>query len=522
MTISPGTLLYALFACLALALAGTSFVHALVPHSPFSKRHRRVVAFTALGIPALFLGTMAANVPGLGPLGLLHALLPILCLSAIYANLVSLREERFAAKLLGMVTLLWNGVLVAVYSVRAAQVLFQFDLGDEFSSLLTCSALTQRSVGAAHAEMLPLWMPLPLLLPPLHGRTSISLVYGCTAGFCASFFLGLHALEMPNAVEITRTLRSDAQVTELALDREIRLGMSLGTVSELPRVEDEQTLRLLGNPPNMHGRIARARELGLDRVRLSVRLAEDWQEEFFAKAKAVRELLHEQGIQLVIALLPPDRTSKPRPASAQRKRAQEAQWILTERVQPDMLVLFSQPLSEAARTCYGPLPIERLAAWIRSCARTIREAHPAQRLGIELTPGHPDAFALYGELREDETLLQEMGFALDARSVTLPSLQQMLLELEGWLVMHPAKQELGIVAMPPAPLGLGGMQAQNVYVQRVVAFAEKRSEIANLDLGPMWDGQLGWNGYWDQRDVARPALAELRRLVLQVHASPPR
>ena len=80
--------------------------------------------------------------------------------------------------------------------MRAAQLLFQIDLGTEFSSLLTCNALAQCNIGAADAELLPLWLPLPLLLPPLSGTSRSMLVYASVAGFSASFTFGLHALEL--------------------------------------------------------------------------------------------------------------------------------------------------------------------------------------------------------------------------------------------------------------------------------------------------------------------------------------
>ncbi|PIE22771.1 MAG: hypothetical protein CSA62_10685 [Planctomycetota bacterium] len=517
---SPGTLLYALFGCIALALAGASFVQALLPGGPWSKHHRRVVMATALAVPLLFGGAALGAMLGLGPTLLLNAVLPIVCLTAIYSNHGGLHDQRFGVHALCTVTSLWNAFLFVLYSVRAAQLLFQIDLGTEFCSLLTCNALAQSNIGSPDAALLPLWLPLPLLLPPLSGTSRSMLIYASVAGFSASFTLGLHALELPTAYELTTTMRQPVEHATLSVSEMRSLGMSLGDIGELRSKSNSEAERWIGNVPSIEGRIARAHELGLDRVRMSVHLDEELDQDFFARAEELRESLVEAKLKLVLALVPPRRSRTPLPPAQQRKRAEDAQWILSERLRPDLLILFSQPLVGPGSECYGRLPVAHWCAWIQSCARTIRQARPSQRCGIELSPGHPQALALYESLLGEEVELQELHFALDARSYHMPSLQQSLLELDGWLLTRKTSKTLGLLALPPAPLGLGGMQAQVSYVRRFVAFANRYQSFKHLDLGPMWDGPNGWNGYWNARDIERPALAELRSSILQVHAAP--
>jgi hypothetical protein len=520
MSISPGTLIYAVFACIAFALASSSLVHAVARHSPWTRRHRWAVIATATATPLLFFCAALGGLPAYGPLSLLHATLPIFCLTAIYGNQMSIYRQGVPAQLLGYVTHLWNAALFVLFSVRAAQVLFQVDLGDEFSSVLTCSALAQRSVGASEAELLPLWLPLPLLIPPLTSASAVALIYGSAAGFVASFWLGLHVLEFPSALEITQAMRRPTNRVELAMDRDIRLGMTMGSIEELPLDHPEGVLAVLGSPPALDGRIARAHELGLERLRLTVTLDTVLDPELFERAVHTRNRVREAELGLTVVIGAPSALAAPLPAAEQRKRAQQAQWIVSERLQPELLVLFSQPLTDPAMNCFGSLDAGRWADWITSCAQVVREGRPTQRCAVELTPVGSNALLLFDTLRRPNVELQEISFALDARRTAMPSLSQMLIELEGWLVSRPTAKTLSILGLPPAPLALGGMESQSSYVRRLIAFANDHREIRAADLGPMWDSWTCWNGYWDSRDVPRPALAELRSLVLQVHASP--
>ncbi len=524
MLFSIQNLFFVAYTTLALVLCLVSAAISISSVKWIGRRHALLVIAIGVLTGPFFLAAAVGSLDGYGPLSLLSPFLPILCAAACYANWRNLPYQSFGTRLLTVCVCIWDLFLFGLYLLRALQTLGHFELGEVGSSLLTSLALAQTSVGGSGAELLPVFLYVPLLLPPFASEGKGTVLPCAVSGFLASFMTGLVLIYYPSAASITTAMREPTESRPLSPARNVRLSATVDAESDGKGFGLATWLAATGSTPEFEGRVTRAKDLGLRRLRVTVSADALKAPERFARIERNCAKIRELGLSMTVVTRPSPLLTKTDGIGSEAfaRHMQEAHWTLAERIKPDLLVLFSQPYGEEIAGTLGRLPVAHWSRLIEDCAAAIHKGHPKLACGIELDASHDFGKELRGALTRKESGIQRILFVMDARLSSSRGLERGLLELEGSLSSGLATKGIAIVGRPPAGLGLGGEAAHVRFVERLIQFADAHKEISDLDLGPLFDSSRGLNGYFDSRDRAKPAMKRLLQLVLGLREPAPR
>ena len=511
MQISIHSLFFTAYTLLAIFMAWYGVVLGISNRKQLGRRQLYCQIFAGIAVLPFFLATALGSLPGSGPLTWAGPMLPLLCLMLAYTSIKGLRGQSLGVTLLCLPIVSWNLLLAAVYSLRSAQTLLLTDLGHISSSALTALALMQRNIGHADAELLPIFLFLPLSLPPFLYSGRHPLFIAAIGGFLASLMISLLASTLPHAWSLNNNLRKLPEQEAVAPRPDLRLSMRLtGDGIERPSMLPSY-LDILGNTANLELRLQRASELGLAEVELPVRADLVKDEMKFKLLNDLAKEIKARGMGLIVSIQTPSRWSHGRQLDfpEYREIMQEAQWILGERLQPDLLVLFTEPFAKLKKATFGTLKVEDWLAIIEESLAILNEGQPGLKTAIDLYPPDDESKELYERLSSASSKLTELRMIIRSNRVGKTQTRRSLHTLAGWLANNPPGKPICLVAEPPAPLGFGGPQAQAAYVERMLAFASRQERITGINLGSMIDSCACLNGYWDSRDQSRPCLATL-------------
>ncbi|MEZ5990167.1 MAG: hypothetical protein R3F30_13820 [Planctomycetota bacterium] len=515
MELSIQSLIFWTYTILAFSTAQYAMALGLSNRAHLAHRHFGLIAATSILMLPAFLAATLGSITGWGPLLALHPLLPILCLTATWANLKSLRRASAGIWLLIVPITVWNVLLAVLYGMRLLVVLGNVDLGHNAQSLLTAFAFLQRNLGSRDAELLPVFLYLPLVVPPFIEASGLRLTINGIAGFLSASLATLFLALLPGAFSWNLTLRKPGSNLEVETRGDLALSMRLpldgkGLESPMPKAFD-----LLGNVRGLSARLVRAEELGLTALELPVSADLVNDAKGLAELKEQARLVREAGLELIVSV---QRSSKWRARhrihpKAFQKAMMDAQWILAEHLKPDALVLYSRPFGPRMRALIGDVEVAEWKRMIEESLTVLRRAHPDLRTIVDLELPTDEAQALYEALNSDGNSLDGFRFVIASDLVHATPAVRSLLKLGGWLASVPPQKQVGVVVETPAPLGFAGAVAQELQLRRVFAYATRHGMVQTVGFGRMFDDRQGLNGYWDARARPRLALLALREML---------
>lgn len=509
------SLFYWAYTILAFSMAQYAMALGLSNRAHLAPRHFGLIAATSLLMLPAFLAATLGCLPGWGPLLALHPLLPILCLTTIWADIKSLRRASAGIWLLIVPITVWNVLLFALSGMRLLVVLGNVDLGHNAHSLLTAFAFLQRNLGSRDAELLPVFLYLPLLVPPFVTSSGLRLTFNGVAGFLAASLTTLFLALLPGAFSWNLTLRKSSSNVAVETRGDLDLSMRLpldgrGIGSALPAAFD-----VLGNVRDLDARLVHARELGLSALELPVSADLVQDAGGLAKVKDQARAVREAGFEVIVSV---QRARKWRARhrihpKAYQKAMMDAQWILAEHIKPRVLVLYSRPFGAPMRALIGDVDVAEWRRMVEESLTVLRRAHPDLRTAIDLELPSDESQQLYQALNSSSNSLDGFRFVVATDRVHSTPAVRSLLKLSGWLASVPPQKRIGLVVETPAPLGFGGAVAQELQLRRVFAYATRHGMVQEAGLGRMVDDGQGLNGYWDVRGRPRAALTALLEML---------
>lgn len=504
--------IYVLLGAYTLLLICWALASAAARISEHARVHRIGTAAAALLLPPAV--AAAAFGPALGEPGAQAALLalPPLVLLCTWANVMTLRDQGFAARFFHAPILAWNLLLASSYAVRAAQDLFGFDLGTYGTAITGAFVEVQTLVGSPRAAANPHWHYLPFALPLwLAYRARHWLVLVATSAVACGL-LALLLAAMPGTFHRAQMFR--APIGEVA-------AAPAQTLPRLGLLEHVPGPRQTWLPPPVLLRHLGA--LGADQVVVALR------PEFLGDDEAVQALtahfaaLRQARMEIVVTILPPGRTLS-LPAKDLDELAREmakAQWLAAERLQPDLLVLFSGPYGNLADAALGTSTLEQWQKVITRCAKEARQANAKIRTAVALEGRAPHTRELFRWLRADESPVDVVAFAIEAGTQPLDEIRNDLGVLEDWSRKIPGTRPLLVLTAGTSPQSAGGELGQWHFLRAVLEFAARARGVEAVVLGALADG-TATDGLMTARGRERLAVRELRRLLAGPGNQPPR
>ncbi|MCA8957426.1 MAG: hypothetical protein KDC87_15225 [Planctomycetes bacterium] len=302
--------------------------------------HRIVVFATALGLLAAT--GAAAFGPGTGhPRGVwATGLLPLLTLAATWSNLAALRGSGVLLKFVTLPILIYNLLHLGIYTVWSIHELAGWDTGTWGSAMLGADTHVQRLCGHPNAADDPRWLRLPILLP-LGAAASITAV-GSTllTSLASGLTVALFAIVMPHAFLRTRSYHDAPQADLQALPKVgFKVPWATRVLSETERLRIRSHLL----------------RLGATSVTFEVRDAMFGNQAVVDQARGEVQWAKAQGLQTIAIAQPPHRFEAIPAVSLDELRGGMAQthWMTAEKLQVDLLVLFSGPLTRMAAMIGG-------------------------------------------------------------------------------------------------------------------------------------------------------------------------
>ncbi len=496
------------YTILAFSMAQYAATLALTNRQHLGGRQFLAIAFTALLLLPAFAATALGSLPGWGPLLALSPLLPVLCIMAIWSNIKTLKQSSAGLMLLLVPISIWNLLLTVLYVLRVGVTLGGFDLGHSMSSLLTGFAMVQRNIGGQDAELLPLYLYMPLLVPPFVSASGLRLGINGVSGLLAAGFCTLFLAVLPRSFALNLMLRKESSNQEVALREDLALSMRLSLDGKGLRRRLPKGLDILGNSSELALRIQKAKGLGLSALELPISADTIGSPKDIERLKAVAKEIREAGLSLIVSVREARawRGVHRLHPKAYQKAMMDAHWILSEHLAPDLLILYVRPFSERSKELLGNPDVARWKSMIEESLTVLRKAHPDLQVGMDLELPSDETQALYQALNSSSSAVDQIRFVIAGDRAHSTAVVRSLLSLGGWLASHPPQKDLSLVLEAPSPLGLGGALAQDASVRRVFSYGTRHALFRSLSLGKMFDSSQGLNGYYDSR--ARPRMAE--------------
>lgn len=467
--------LFAAWTGIALALTALSLVMAHLGRQSLPARLPALITLYALLLvpAALAVALAPLGAPAWsGPAGLLF---PVLCLCAAWLQAHALFGAPLPARLLALPVHAANILLGVVWGIRLTESLSGLDLGLPAGVLSAGYAITQTGIGHTDAFFLPVFVHLPILLPPWRTWSSPApwLVLLLAAAPCA-VFLFLWGRAMPLAWEIARTYRDNRPSAARPTTRPVPpLGLRYGPSSwgpSWPAVRERHRDALLELEPSS---VLFMAEGGLLADDFSLRRLEE--EADWARGR---------NLEVTVAALPARTWLSENPALAglaEKMRALHRR--LAERVRPTTLVLWWEPiLLGAERLPVKPHP-RQWAEAIAESARALRLPFPRLRLAVCLASPRPEALELLDLLAAPDFPLDEIGFSATPYLAPLEgprSLASLLEHIQAAMDRAGSARALSILRAGCAPAPVGGEQGQAGALAFLLSWASARPKLRTI------------------------------------------
>lgn len=474
-----------------------------------------IAGLSLLMLPA-FAAASVAHFPGYGIFEAAWILLPALSLACALANARLLRDLGFGGRILVSTTVIWNTLLTVVFTLRALSEIFFIELGIVSALPLSAMSLAQGVVGSEAAAGLPVWIWLPVLLPP-KSEGGFALAARATGGLVACLIVGVVTLAVPPALELIGAAPEPESTTSPRGDIALSVRMRDSRWTERPRLPDalreftraefEQDLEL-------------AKQLGVGEIELAIGADLIDDDACLARMEEAVRAVRTASLRVAIRVALPPPGSVPMHPRRFGELMQNAHWIVAERLRPDTLILFDRPYDEQTRWVAGNLDPKLWIEIIDAAARQITAGNPRQRCAVVLSPSNHRTRELWIELAKGK-LVPDVRFWIEGNRVDGERASRACITLAGWLAEHPATVSVGIAASPPTPLTFGGRSAMGRYYERVFALASGQRTVSTLNLGNLRDGPCGLNGIYTNLGRPRPVHDALRELLTRLTTARP-
>lgn len=464
---------------LALTLAFWAVVSAWLGREEHGAMHRAWTLCAALLLPpTLLLAALALPLqsPALWPIA---AIVPVLTLAAAWSNLATVRHRGLGTRLVHVPIAAWNGLLAAVYFVRALQDLAGEDGGAFGTSLIAGHAMLQTTIGRSDALALPIFLHLPICLPL---ATSIGWPHRLALGAAAlasTAGLLVFAAAMPASYDRVQRFRADAIAEPAPLAAHQSFGVRVAFGSRL-RSEAER-----GE--------SRALWLGLGARTLCV----DVDAALFDDAERLRQVSDELSFarnehRTVIAFARPPRALRHRPAASLGEFLDEfakVHWLCAERLAPDWLVLFDDPFGELAAQ---RLELGTIDDWVAACARgadDVRRANPACRPMIVLGTRAAHGRRLFETLGRSDSPLAAIGLSIKLETLAFEDVNAAYETYSEWLASPSLQRPIWQFLIGAGPVSIGGELGQWRCIERALDFVATHHNVEGLVLDSLEDGE---------------------------------
>lgn len=503
------------YTILAFSMAQYAATLALTNRQHLGSRQFWTVAITALLLLPAFAAVALGSLPGWGPLLAFSPVLPALCIAAIWSNIRTLKSSSAGLMLLLVPISIWNLLLAVLYILRVGVVLGGLDLGHSMSSLLTGFSMVQRNIGNQDAELVPLYLYMPLMVPPFVSASGLRLTINGISGLLAASFCTLFLAVLPRSFALNLMLRKESSNQEVSLREDLTLSMQLSLDGKGLKRKLPKGLDVLGNSSDLSLRIEKAKELGLAALELPVSADTIGSPKDISRLKLAAKEIREAGLSLIVSVREArawEGVHRLHPKVYQ-KAMMDAHWILSEHLTPDLLILYHRPFSERSRDLLGDTDVARWKEMIEESLTVLRKAHPDLQVGMDLELPFDESLELYQALNSSSSSLDRIRFVVASDRTQSTAVVRSLLSLGGWLASHPPQKNLSLVTESPSPLGLGGPVAQDAFLRRVFSYGTRHALFTSLSLGKMFDSSEGLNGFYDSRSRPRRSLHSLESML---------
>ncbi|MCC6671288.1 MAG: hypothetical protein IT458_09515 [Planctomycetes bacterium] len=499
---STSWILYLLLNGIAAALCLWAVVTAAARIEEHGGSHRAWTLVAGLLLPPALVVSVLRGLGEVSWLAPATALLPILALAATWSNVVTLAHQSLALRLLALPVLLYDAGLAGVYTVRVLQDLAGLDLSTFGAAVTAGHALVQTRVGCLDAEVNPVYLHLPFLLPLWlayrPGHTFALLL----ASLLAAGMTWLMAIAMPAAYVRAHSYRepTTATTTPWTLSGATEVGVFLPIAD-----------RLLDDGTRKAWR-ARLVTLGVRRVSVEAgpELFED--EPLLAQVREEFDYCRQLGARISVVIAP-GRALARRPARTLDELSSEfakTQWLAAERLAPDLLVLFRSPFRGLGPLVMRPPTLDEWMKVIERCAKDARQANAKVKLAVALEPRLLDSAELFRRLKADDSPVDVVGLDLNAGPGTLREAENGIEMVQRWSRRTPGSRPVEIVAAGAGPHVCGGELGQWTYLANVLEMAVSTTSITGVTIDDLVDGRRS-QGLLTREGRPRMAYEELRQ-----------
>ena len=500
---STALLLYLIYSGFALLMCLWAFGSALPRSEDHDVGHRWLLLMSSVVLPLCVLSATAGFLVGRPETAAALLVAPLLVLSAITANTITLHRQGFFRRLLHVPIAAWNGTLAIIFLLRGGLDVAGIDVVPETLAILNAHAHLQTHVGSIDATSWPLLMHLPILLPLASSRGSaandLALFAWSSTSAC---LLALLALHMPFALKqvesyCSDTLSVDRALPELRSDLHVGVGLELVTENRLgPSLDDDIALE---------ARIHALGQLRPDTVFVSVR-PEDVIREGLALERlvALKDRCTRNDQRLVVSVRPSERFFRvpARDLAEFGGSVAEAHWAVAESIKPDVLVLYTGPYQELSTIIATPVSISEWVDRFAQDAKQVCSRAPDTRTAIAISSRARHAEDLYRRLVAKTSPVDLIALSLRLEESTFEDLERRLTTWRDWAQRIPGDRRLLALCPRSVPVLVGGETGQWIAIRRLLLFGQRTPRVDTIICGTLSAEPGGLLGPFGRRRIA--------------------
>ena len=507
---SSALLLYLLFHAIAVTMCLWAAASAARRIEEHGRSHRLWTFAAATLLPPVTAACVFAMPLDQPLLRLAIAVLPLLVLAATWSNVMTLRDQGVLLKILHLPLFAFNTTLIGLYTVRALQDLGGVDLGDWGTALTGGHTLLQTWIGQPHAEVQPVWLHLPLILPLWLRFTwlhRLALMLCSTVSFA---MIAVLLTMMPLAYHRAEGYRKET-TSPTSMREGQRVGVELAWAERLMPREERLELRSF--------------YAGLGVSALTVEIGPELFEDDGLLTQTREEIAFAQqrGLYVVVVCLPPLHFGWVPAADIQELNRELAKvhWLTAEKLAPDLLVMYAGPFGRLASACARIGTIEQ---WVDLIDRATEEVHQANadvEVAVVLDNRGPHAEELFLRLVDETSTIDLVGISLFPDKLTRRELELAISTLDRWFRLDGGDKPIWIMETGACPQSTGGEVGQWNFLAHVLSWTAGHPRLSGVCIDSLIDsntsrGLLAGNG--------RPRLAyrRLRDILFREEATPPR
>ena len=480
------TLLYICVTALTVVMCLWAAASALLAEPEHSMTQRTVTGLCAVGLLLMTAAAALGAYFGYPRLAWASMLLPPLTLGVTWSNVVTLRSATRFGQLLAAPILLYDLLLMGVYSVSGLQECVGLDLGTWACAVSSADAHVQALIGHPSALENPVWLRLPIVLPMWTGIHVFQIVAMLGASTCSALLVLLYAMVMPHA--FTRT-RSYHDANPPRVDRNVSIGVKVpwGTQS----IGETQGMRI-----QLHASYLRATTITFD-----VDASTFADNALLAQAQAGIAWARKTGLQTVVIARPPARFADIPAGSLSelRREIEHVQWSSAKKLEPDVIVLFTGPFARLAWMTAKSVDVDEWFSAIEKCAREVRDANTKTKVAVAFESTSPSAEKLFLLLKADNSPVDLVGFSIFPGDRMLPAVATDLMRWSRWCRQARGTRPVMVFDCGCGPQINGGEAGQWNFVSRVIAFAGEIGGGSSVSIDGLYDlsrntGLISWTG----------------------------